>query len=71
MPASDEMESGFCFRPPLEGRALSRPIIWDDTAVVPPVLMHPGGYAVTAIGPDTCRAAAEGAENYDRRDEGE
>ena len=71
MPASDKMESGFSFLPPLEGRAPSRPNIWDDTAVVPPVLMHAGGYAVTAVGPDARRATAERAENQDRGDEGE
>ena len=34
-------------------------------------LMHPGRHAVAVVGLDAGRAAAEGAENHDRGDEGE
>jgi hypothetical protein len=76
MPASDEMESGFCFSfletacPQAVERKWRQPSRREG-APAPLQLMHAGRYAVTAIGPDTCRAAAERAENHDRGDEGE
>jgi hypothetical protein len=78
MPASDEMESGFsrpetpCCREASRSGDLQSPNFWVGDFKSPLlVLVHAGGYAVTAVGPDTRRATAEGAENHDRRDEGE
>jgi hypothetical protein len=79
MPASGKMESSFSRQKPREGltaaksgglrtaeseegRFGKRPSL---------SLMDARGDAVTGVGFDARRAAAEGAQNHDRRDEGE
>jgi hypothetical protein len=65
MPASVEMESSFCKERRFQTAEVSR----GRFGKRPSLLMHPGGYAVTAIGLDRCRATAQSAEQNDGRDE--